>query len=312
MNSAHESRVSDEIRDKSGALEEPRRHQLEKEVERADSIQTMNTDQQRQNQLKIRRERAQLRRKNETAEQRQVRLENERERARSNRRHETEEQRQVRLENERERTDSNRRHETEEQRQVRLENERERADSNRRNETVEQRQARLGKKRENTESNRRNETAEQRQVRVDQQRSRNVENRKKTKVSRHNFSATTCDQQGINARFCERSKRKLCVDDHLLDSMQEDNLSQQNRDSKSLPWPAPISRDAKEALLHQFLEQMSMSALEEVTCAVCNVRIPVRKSKKLPVSKIPNSHLLQVSEELEELIKRENQSKKQF
>ena len=266
MNSAHESRVSDEIRDKTVALEEPRRHQLEKEVERVDSIQTMNKDQQRQNQLKIRRERAQLRRKNETVEQRQVRLKNERERA-----------------------DSNRRNETEEQRQARLENARERADSNRRN-----------------------ETEEQSQVRVDQQRNRNVENRKKTKISRHNFCATNRDQQGINARFCERSKRKLSVDDYLLDSMQEDNLSQQNRGLESLPWPAPISCDMKEALLQKFLGQMSMSALEEATCAVCNVRIPVRKSKKLPVSKIPNSHLLQVPEDLEEFIKKENQSKTQL
>ena len=94
--------------------------------------------------------------------------------------------------------------------------------------------------------------------------------------------------------------------------MAEDNLSQENRDLESLSWPSPISRDVKEALLQKFLGRMSMSALEEATCAVCNVRIPVRKSKKLPVSKIPNSHLLQVSEELEDLIKKENQSKMQF
>ena len=98
----------------------------------------------------------------------------------------------------------------------------------------------------------------------------------------------------------------------ILDPMQEDNLSQQNRGSESLPWPAPISRDMKEALLQKFLEQMSMSALEEATCAVCNVRVPVRKSKKLPVSKISNSHLLQVSEELEDLLKKENQGKTQY
>jgi hypothetical protein len=335
LNSTHESRVSDEIRDKIFALEDQRRNQAEKSVERADSIQTINKDQHRQNQLKIRRERAQLRRKNETEEQRQIRLGNERERARSNRRNETAEQRQARLKNERERTDSNRRNETAKQRQARLENKRERTESNRRNETAEQRQARLENKRERTDSNRRNETAEQRQarlenerersesnrrnetaeqhqVRVNQQRNRTVENRKKTKTSRHKFCATNRDRQGINAGFCERSKLTLCVNDHLLDSMQGDNLSQQNGGSKSLPWPAPISCDVKEALLQKFLEQMSMSTLEETTCAVCNVRVPVRKSKKLPVSKIPNTHLLQVPEDLRDLIKRENQSKTQF
>jgi hypothetical protein len=90
------------------ALEEPRRHQLDKELGRVASIQTMNKDQQRQNQLKIRRERAQLRRKSETARQRQARLENERERVQSNRLNETEEQRQVRVDQQRKRTIENR------------------------------------------------------------------------------------------------------------------------------------------------------------------------------------------------------------
>ena len=161
------------------------------------------------------------------------------------------------------------------------------------------------------QSNRMHETEEQRQARLDQERKRSAENRKRTKTRRHNFCATNCDQQGIKARFSERSKPKLYVGDHLLDPMQEDNLSQ-NRGSESLPWPAPISSDVKEALLQKFLGQISMSALEEATCAVCNVRIPVQKSKKLPVSKIPNSHLLQAPEELKDLVKRENQSKTQF
>ena len=84
------------------------------------------------------------------------------------------------------------------------------------------------------------------------------------------------------------------------------------QDDLSLAWPVPISRDVKEALLQKFLEQMSMSALEESTCAACNVRVPVRKSKKVPVSHIPNSHLLQVPNELADLIRRESQSKTQF
>ena len=241
-----------------------------------------------------------------------MRLENERERTESNRRTETEEQRQVRLENNRQRTVSNRTNETEEQRQARLENERERTEFSRRNETEEQRQVRLENDQERTESNRRNETEQQRQIRLDQERKRSAENRKKANIRRYNFCAMNSEQQGINATFSERGKLEISVDDHLLDSMQEDNLSQQNSGSESLAWPAPISRDVKEALLQKFLEQMSMSALEEATCAVCNVRVLVRKSKKFPVSKIPNSHLLQVSEELKDLIKGENQSKIQF
>jgi hypothetical protein len=69
LNGAHESRVSDEIRDKRVALENRQQQPVEEEVERGDSIPKTNIDQQRQNQLKIRRERAQSKRKNETPEQ---------------------------------------------------------------------------------------------------------------------------------------------------------------------------------------------------------------------------------------------------
>ncbi|CAF4507324.1 unnamed protein product [Rotaria sp. Silwood2] len=68
------------------------------------------------------------------------------------------------------------------------------------------------------------------------------------------------------------------------------------------PWSEPIPRDLKETRLQQFLQQMSMSELAETTCAVCNIRTPAKDSKKLSISKIPNIHLLKVSEELNDLI----------
>ena len=75
------------------------------------------------------------------------------------------------------------------------------------------------------------------------------------------------------------------------------------QDAVRPPWPEPIAHDLKETRLQQFLEQMSMSKLAEVTCAVCNIRTPARYSKKIPISKIPNMDLLKVSEELKILIK---------
>ena len=48
---------------------------------------------------------------------------------------------------------------------------------------------------------------------------------------------------------------------------------------------------------------MSMSELAEVTCAVCNVRTSVQNSKKVPLSKIPNIHLLKVPDEFKNLIR---------
>jgi hypothetical protein len=69
------------------------------------------------------------------------------------------------------------------------------------------------------------------------------------------------------------------------------------------PCPEPIPRDLKETRLQQFLQQMSMSELAETTCAVCNIRTLAKDSRKLPISKIPNIHLLKGSEELKNLIK---------
>jgi len=72
------------------------------------------------------------------------------------------------------------------------------------------------------------------------------------------------------------------------------------------PWPEPIPRDLKETRLQEFLQQMSMSVLAEVTCAVCHVRVPAKDSKKMPFSKIPNINLLKVGEELDHLFKSSN------
>ena len=47
---------------------------------------------------------------------------------------------------------------------------------------------------------------------------------------------------------------------------------------------------------------MSMSALAETTCVVCNIRTSVTKSKRVPVDKIPSLRLLEVPQDLKDLI----------
>ncbi|CAF1161352.1 unnamed protein product [Rotaria sordida] len=121
---------------------------------------------------------------------------------------------------------------------------------------------------ERNRSSRTNESEEQRQIRLEQQTKRSQANRTKKKLEKQNY-------KNIGA----------------------------GQDSIRLPWPEPISRDLKDTRLQQFLEQMSMSKLAEATCAVCNIRTPAKDSKKIAISKIPNIHLLKVSEELKNLIK---------
>ena len=127
--------------------------------------------------------------------------------------------------------------------------------------------------RERTRSNRANQTEEQQQRRLKQQRKRNQANRTKKKLEKQKHTT--------------------------VDIEQEDDIQSSIRP----PWPETIPCDLKEARLQEFLQQMSMSVLAEVTCAICNIRVSAKDSKKIPLSKIPNIHLLKVDEELDHLLK---------
>jgi hypothetical protein len=127
--------------------------------------------------------------------------------------------------------------------------------------------------RERTRSNRANETEEQQQSRLEQQRKRNQANRTKKKLEKQKHTT--------------------------VDIEQEDDIQSSIRP----PWPEPIPRVLKETRLQEFLQQMSMSVLAEVTCAICNIRVSAKDSKKIPLSKILNIHLLKVDEELDHLLK---------
>ncbi|CAF2995649.1 unnamed protein product [Rotaria sp. Silwood2] len=143
------------------------------------------------------------------------------------------------------------------------------------NDKEQQRQIQLEKKMERNRSSRMNETEEQqqRQIRLEKQKKRSQTNRNKKKLEKQTQENIDTEQENNDMRVFIRP-----------------------------PWSEPIPRDLKETRLQQFLQQMSMSELAETTCAVCNIRTPAKDSKKLSISKIPNIHLLKVSEELNDLI----------
>ncbi|CAF1536996.1 unnamed protein product [Adineta ricciae] len=179
-----------------------------------------------------------------------------------------EERRQIQLQKKRERSRTSRMNETEEQRQYRLQKDRERNRSIRQGELEEQHQSRLQKDRKRVQSSRRNETEEQYRIRLEQQKKRSKSTRTKKQ----------------------------------LEKQENDNVGHADRCVPS-SWPEPIPRELKDTCLQQFLKQMSMSELAEVTCAVCNIRTSEKDAKKIPVSKIPNIDLLKVSEQLKNLMK---------
>ncbi|CAF2508977.1 unnamed protein product [Rotaria sp. Silwood2] len=126
-----------------------------------------------------------------------------------------------------------------------------------------------------------NETEEQRRTRLEQQRKLSKTNRLKKKFEKQLYENIAIDRNNIRTQF-----------------------------SIGQPWPEPIACELKETRLQQFLEQMSMPILAEVTCAVCNIRTPAKDSKTIPVLQIPNIHLLKVSEELKDFIKHLNEGTK--
>jgi hypothetical protein len=196
-----------------------------------------------------------------------------------------EEQRQIRLKKKRERVQSSRMNETEEQHQNRLEKVKEQVQSSRMNETEEQHQNRLEKMKERTQSIRANETEEQRQNRLEQQRKRSQANRAKKKIEKGASHNIRIQQQNIQMQFPGTKEHESSDGISTYDLIPNEKVIMKNRHSTSSPWPEPICRELKEDCLKQFLHQMCMSKLAEATCAVCNIRTPVQKSKSVPVSK---------------------------
>jgi hypothetical protein len=239
---------------------------------------------------------------NDKEKQHQTRLEQQKKRTQLNRANESEEQRQIRLENERKRSHSKRATETEEKRQVRLENDRIRSHSKRATETEQQRQIRLEKKKEQTRSSRTKETEEQRQIRLQQQRKQSQVNRAKKKLEKEASGNNGARRKSVEMQFSETDGHEPCDSNSINDFAHNENVTKRGTTSIRPPWPASISSDLKRKCLQQFIQQMSMAELAETVCAVCNMRASEKKGKKLPLSKIPNIHLLKVSDEIKDLI----------
>ncbi|CAF1577353.1 unnamed protein product, partial [Adineta steineri] len=189
----------------------------------------------------------------------------------------------------------------EEQRQIRLEKKRERVRSSRLNATEEERQNRLRGERHRSQTSRKNATEEHRLNRLEQQRKRSQANREKKKNEKRMSDNISVQQQTTQMQSAGSEEVTLQDGINISHSTSNANILPKIRNATS-SWPEPISRDLKEGCLKKFLHQMSMSALAETTCAVCNIRSPMQKSKSVPVSKITSNELLKVSDETKALI----------
>ncbi|CAF4200105.1 unnamed protein product [Rotaria sp. Silwood2] len=240
---------------------------------------------------------------NETIEHRRIQLEKQKQRNQRNRSNETAEKRQTRLEQQKQRDQSNRSNEAAEERQTRLKKQKQRDQSNRSNEETEERLIRLKKKKERAQSGRMNETEEQRQVRLEKQGKRSQANRAKKIVAKSTSNKLNTQQQNSSTQLNEAEPNALWDTLGMHDLANNEDITKNKKTSISSAWPESISRKLKEDCLQKFLQKMSMPALSEATCAVCNVRSQTQKLKKLPVSKIPHIDLLKVPDTLKDFIR---------
>ncbi|CAF4125373.1 unnamed protein product [Adineta steineri] len=193
-----------------------------------------------------------------------------------------EEQRQIRLEKKKQLVRSSRLNATEDERQNRLDANKRRTQSSRKNGTEEERQNRLDANKRRTQSIRKNATEEERQNRLEQQRKRSQANREKKKNEKRMSDNISIQQQTTQMQSAGAKEVTLQDGINISHSTSNANILPKIRNATS-SWPEPISRDLKEGCLKKFLHRMSMSALAETTCAVCNIRSPMQKSKSVPV-----------------------------
>ena len=148
-----------------------------------------------------------------------------------------------------------------------------------------------------------NETEEQRQTRLEKQRNRSQANRAKKRAEKSTSNTLNTQQQNVSIELNETEPNALSYTHDMHDFTNNEDIINKNKTSNSSFWPESISRNLKEDCLQTFLQKMSMSALSEATCAVCNVRTQTQKLKKLPVSKIPHIDLLKIPDTLKDFIR---------
>ncbi|CAF1642845.1 unnamed protein product, partial [Adineta ricciae] len=73
-------------------------------------------------------------------------------------------------------------------------------------------------------------------------------------------------------------------------------------DSVEVDWPKPVDLECKKSCLKNFIQSMSMKALEEGVCSICNISCYKRDLRCVPYNKIPSIELLKAHDDLYNMI----------
>ncbi|CAF1498169.1 unnamed protein product [Adineta ricciae] len=246
-------------------------------------------------------------RENETEDQHSKRLSTDRLSKRNARENETEDQHSKRLSTDRLSKQNAREDETEDQHSKRLSTDRLSKQNARESETEDQHRKRLSTDRLLKQNARESETEDQYNTRVTNQQERSAKNRLSQSKKKLTFLATTQHhsnardtvnrhQSGINSTESMRLRREQ----QALEREQHMLLQQYT-------WPMAIPSKLKYYCLEDFANHMSMSALEQSTCILCNTRAFANTMKEYALQDILSIDQLTTHTDLVNIIPRGEQ-----
>lgn len=203
----------------------------------------------------------------------------------------------------RKRLASTRSNESIEERDSRLNEQRKRSTVNRSSESTEQRSSRLAEQRKRSVANRSSESVEQRNARLTEQRKRSAANRLSKSVGRKAplLTQRSHDSEGVESIVRKQHTVKQAPGGNVRNRRVSTEKKQRTL-LEQYKWPSPIPTQLKEYCLQNFSDHMSMTALQQYICIVCNIRTSADKMKEYDLKNIPSSEKLSCHGDLIDVI----------
>jgi hypothetical protein len=156
-------------------------------------------------------------------------------------------------------------------------------------ENDQQRNDRLARDRLEKTMVREKENDQQQIERLDDQQHRSALNRLNENELRRSVRLASMRQREKASRENENDEKKLRrVRSMSMRRRQKMTLQKQQTQSDRFHWPSAISSQLKEHCLKDFINQMSMPALRQSTCIVCNARTSANLMTEQMLEDIPN------------------------
>ena len=147
------------------------------------------------------------------------------------------------------------------------------------------------------------ESEQKKAVRLADQRQRSAANRSGENELRRSAHLASMRERWKETRENESKEQNLRrVRSMSMRRRQNRTEQQQKSQFESLSWPSAIPHQLKERCLQNFIDKMSMTALKQSACSVCNSRIASSSMIEHVFEDIPNTSKLTCHSDLVEVI----------